>query len=95
MAAELLSVVSSKKSSAAHTAVITGRDTALQVGPHPPGSLGSPYSSEPPLPSQEYLCTVRTVVEECVKMEREEVASERRWWDSWTTSLARVRQLYQ
>lgn len=34
VAAELTSKVSSKKSSAAHSAVITGRDTALQVGPH-------------------------------------------------------------
>ena len=38
---------------------------------------------------------MRTVVEECVKIEREEVDSEGRWWDNWTTSLARVRQLYQ
>jgi len=39
VAAELSSAVSSRKSSAAHTAVITGRDTALQVGPHPPGPV--------------------------------------------------------
>ena len=81
--------VSSKRGSAAHHAVITARDTTLQVS-----TPTHTFSLDDLSWLQEFVQSVCEEVSTIERWGREEREKEMRWWDHWTHSLHSLTQLY-